>query len=166
MSDRGSRYWRNYWDSHYVNMGKLKNHTFWGVTIPDDSKTEQFARYVAEVNAPDGWTFVYEDAGSKSDHCGMRVLAGQHQPPPDSKKSEGEPQPRPYERKLHHQPINLSSFIMVFITPACIISSRAMRVRMEKTCLSPDCRASVMYAEYAFCSPLRSPTSAVARSSA
>ena len=31
MSDRGSSYWRNYWDTHYVNMGKLKNHTFWGV---------------------------------------------------------------------------------------------------------------------------------------
>ena len=50
MSDRGSSYWRNYWDTHYVNMGKLKNHTFWG--------------YVASVDDPDGWTFVYEEAGS------------------------------------------------------------------------------------------------------
>ena len=64
MSDRGSSYWRNYWDTHYVNMGKLKNHTFWGVAIPDDEKTQPFARYVASVDDPDGWTFVYEEAGS------------------------------------------------------------------------------------------------------
>lgn len=67
MSDRGSSYWRNYWDTHYVNMGKLKNHTFWGVAIPDDQKTQPFARYVAEVNDPDGWTFVYEEAGKDSE---------------------------------------------------------------------------------------------------
>ena len=64
MSDRGNSYWRNYWDTHYVNMGKLKNHTFWGVAIPDDEKTQPFARYVASVDDPDGWTFVYEEAGS------------------------------------------------------------------------------------------------------
>ena len=64
MSDRGSSYWRNYWDTHYVNMGKLKNHTFWGVAIPDDERTQPFARYVASVDDPDGWTFVYEEAGS------------------------------------------------------------------------------------------------------
>ena len=51
-------------DTHYVNMGKLKNHTFWGVAIPDDEKTQPFARYVASVDDPDGWTFVYEEAGS------------------------------------------------------------------------------------------------------
>ena len=45
-------------------MGKLKNHTFWGVAIPDDEKTQPFARYVASVDDPDGWTFVYEEAGS------------------------------------------------------------------------------------------------------
>ena len=32
--------------------------------IPDDEKTQPFARYVASVDDPDGWTFVYEEAGS------------------------------------------------------------------------------------------------------
>ena len=48
-------------------MGKLKNHTFWGVPIPDNQKTQPFARYVAEVNDPDGWTFIYEEAGKDSE---------------------------------------------------------------------------------------------------
>lgn len=64
MSDRESRYWRNYWDAHYVNMGKLKNHTFWGVKIPENQKSLQFIRYVAEVEGSNGWTFVYEEAGN------------------------------------------------------------------------------------------------------
>lgn len=37
MSDRGSAYWRNYWNSHYTMVAKLKNHTFWGV-IPGSVK--------------------------------------------------------------------------------------------------------------------------------
>ena len=57
----------SYWDSHYTNMGKRKNHTFWGVPIPDNQKTQPFARYVAEINDPDGWTFVYEEAGKNSE---------------------------------------------------------------------------------------------------
>lgn len=60
MSDRGSAYWRNYWNSHYTMVARLKNHTFWGIEIPDSEKEESFARFVAEVDDPDGWIFVYE----------------------------------------------------------------------------------------------------------
>ncbi len=67
MSDRGSSKWRTYWDMHYQNVGKLKNHTFWGVKIPEGERGGHFARYVAKVNDPDGWTFVYEEPGTESE---------------------------------------------------------------------------------------------------
>lgn len=52
MSDRGSSYWRDYWNSHYVQVAKLKNHTFWGIEVPENEKeTRVFHRFLAEISS-------------------------------------------------------------------------------------------------------------------